>query len=761
MAGYNNFLNNFILDRAAFGTTNFSSISQVSISPLISTGAVTSGMNVNPIFTSSSGDLYGEQILPAFNPSDGNHCQDIYGLSIVPTITPTGTGTISTAYGISISSSVSSNTVTNAYSLYVTNASGAGSILNNYTAVLGTNSNALVGIGFLEPSFTFHVSGATSATRIIGITSGTTANKEIINIAEGTNQGTLSSGCVGTNKTMSANTTVCFDLTSVDARCTGMSGGVFDGRYIYFVPFMDTSIITRYDTTLPFDSVSSYTTISNIGSDEAFSGGVFDGQYVYFVVAQGLSPSTLSFVRYNTKRIFQSSSLEIFNAYALALSVFGYAGAVFDGRYIYFVPVELNPPILRYDTTLSFTVSSSYTTFALSDLSAEGEYRGGVYDGRYVYFTQLVEGGTAFSNGTVICYDTTLSFTSTNSYTAFNPGPSGHASGVFDGRYIYFLPNASTASATVARYDTTLQCNDINSYTGFCLNQIYPFSRRFLGGVFDGRYIYFVPDTNTFGSADGVVVRFDTTLPFNISSSYTTLNTASINGNSVGFQGGVYDGRYVYLIPYAHGVVTRINAYSGPKATAMAANQAPNGFKVGYYGTEYDFRSIDINNIEIAGSVGIGLVNPSYLLHLNADSAGKPVSNSWMVLSDVRIKRNIQDIPDALTKISQLQPRKFQYHSAYANDIGTDPDQFVYGFVADEVEGIVEGCVRPSGMNCYNGKLKEWSKHNFQGPMPTPVSGLTNLKSLNINNIVIYYIQAIKDLADVQDQLQKEIDDLK
>ena len=43
------------------------------------------------------------------------------------------------------------------------------------------------------------------------------------------------------------------------------------------------------------------------------------------------------------------------------LNGIGYRGAVFDGRYIYFVPVcwhELNGTVLRFDTTANFTSSA-------------------------------------------------------------------------------------------------------------------------------------------------------------------------------------------------------------------------------------------------------------------------------------------------------------------------------------------------------------------------------------------------------------------
>jgi len=56
--------------------------------------------------------------------------------------------------------------------------------------------------------------------------------------------------------------------------------------------------------------------------------------------------------------------------------------------------------------------------------------------------------------------------------------------------------------------------------------------------------------------------------------------------------------------------------------------------------------------------------------------------------------------------------------------------------------------------------MRERFDRGATGDMPEPLHGLTNLKSFNMQNILIYYIQAIKELAEIQDKLQKELNDL-
>ena len=88
----------------------------------------------------------------------------------------------------------------------------------------------------------------------------------------------------------------------------------------------------------------------------------------------------------------------------------GYAGAEFDGKYVYFVPAGTSAPhgeVLRYDTTSEFTSVNSWSTF---DAASNGVgnnargYNGAVFDGKYVYFAPFINNQEA--HGEVLRYDT-------------------------------------------------------------------------------------------------------------------------------------------------------------------------------------------------------------------------------------------------------------------------------------------------------------------------------------------------------------------
>jgi hypothetical protein len=127
-------------------------------------------------------------------------------------------------------------------------------------------------------------------------------------------------------------------------------------------------------------------------------------------------------------------------------------------------------------------------------------------------------------------------------------GATGFAGMVFDGRYLYFVPNvvAAQPSGLAARYDTTMPIGATGSWAFFDVSMMKDTrAKGFVGGVFDGRYVYFVPDDD--GVGDGVVARYDTTAPFQMSSSWSTFDVQSVATGAVGFYAGAFDGRYVYL----------------------------------------------------------------------------------------------------------------------------------------------------------------------------------------------------------------------
>jgi hypothetical protein len=98
--------------------------------------------------------------------------------------------------------------------------------------------------------------------------------------------------------------------------------------------------------------------------------------------------------------------------------------------------------------------------------------------------------------------------------------------------------------------------------------------------------------------------------------------------------------------------------------------------------------------ISTDGNVGIGYNQPAYMLHVNG-TAGKPGGGSWSNSSDIRLKKNVEDLTGVLGKLLQLRPVTFEYKDA-AEAIKELPGTQV-GMIAQEVEQVFPQWVDEGG----------------------------------------------------------------
>ncbi|MCI4626870.1 MAG: LamG domain-containing protein, partial [Candidatus Magnetoovum sp. WYHC-5] len=280
----------------------------------------------------------------------------------------------------------------------------------------------------------------------------------------------------------------------------GYYGGVFDGRYVYFVPYNNGSYhgdVLRYDTQGAFNATGSWAHY-DAGYNDGYAGGVFDGRYVYFVPYYNGSYHG-DVLRYDTQGAF--NAIGSWSHYDAGYNA-GYHGGVFDGRYVYFVPFKNGShhgDVLRYDTQGAFNATGSWSHY---DAGYNDGYEGGVFDGRYVYFVPYYNGSY---HGDVLRYDTQGAFNATGSWSHYDTGyNAGYHGGLFDGRYVYFVPfNNGSYHGDVLRYDTQGAFDAIGSWSHYDTG----YNAGYHGGVFDGSHIYFVPFGN---GTHGDVLRYDT-----------------------------------------------------------------------------------------------------------------------------------------------------------------------------------------------------------------------------------------------------------
>jgi hypothetical protein len=374
-----------------------------------------------------------------------------------------------------------------------------------------------------------------------------------------------------------------FDSTTVDPAARGFTGTAYDGHYVYFVPYDTTtrsSVVARYNPAAPFTSTSAWSSFDLSTVDAAakgYVGSTFDGRYIYFAQFNDGTDYGGRIARFDTKATFDSADAwTIFDASSVNAASKGFAGTVFDGRYVYFVPyfnTGYDGVVTRYDTQAAFSSPDAWTTFDVGAMN--GKARGfvsGTFDGRYVYLTPFANESEYSS--TFVRYDTHAAFGdqaawSTFDTTTVDPKARGYNGAVFDGHYVYFLPAYNWIAGShgdVVRFDASAaHFTDQAAWTTFDITTVNPAARGYIGGVFDGRYLTLVPR----GKGNGVVARYDTTAGFASAPSWSTFDLTALSPKATSFYSGGFDGRYIYMAEYwdgtePNGLVVRFDAKSPP-----------------------------------------------------------------------------------------------------------------------------------------------------------------------------------------------------
>jgi hypothetical protein len=84
------------------------------------------------------------------------------------------------------------------------------------------------------------------------------------------------------------------------------------------------------------------------------------------------------------------------------------------------------------------------------------------------------------------------------------------------------------------------------------------------------------------------------------------------------------------------------------------------------------------------GRLGLSVSSPSYQLQLSSNSAAKPTSSSWTVVSDARLKTDITAFTEGLSIIQQIEPVWFNYNGK----AGMPVNERGVGTIAQELQKI-------------------------------------------------------------------------
>ncbi len=285
-----------------------------------------------------------------------------------------------------------------------------------------------------------------------------------------------------------------FEKSSVASRGANAAfiGGTFADGFVYFAPYQSNPFL-RFDTTRPFTDGGG---LESIGSAPVAAFGAAYGSHAIFY-----APLTgQEMQRFDTN----DGGFASFFATGVDAGAPAYQGVAFDGKYAYFAPATGGAlstdvsTIVRVDTTSDFTNAASWSTFDTHNADAtSGNFAGTVFDGRYVYFVPTATNAGTPVDARFVRYDTTSAFTDKSSWSVFAPmndaSSTGYHTAGFDGRYVYYLPLVASGTSLLLRYDTTASFGDAGSWTYFALDSFRPDATGFEGMTFDGSFMYFVP----------------------------------------------------------------------------------------------------------------------------------------------------------------------------------------------------------------------------------------------------------------------------
>ena len=295
-----------------------------------------------------------------------------------------------------------------------------------------------------------------------------------------------------------------------------------------------------------------------------FFGAMCDGRYVYFSPQCNTAGRHGTALRYDTHGGFDDpGSWSAYDAgRTLGLDTTGYYGVACTGRYVYYVPRhnsagKLHSVMLRYDAgNGDFRHPAAWSAF---DLGVARSSQGCAFDGRYVYYVPGYDGDGGGGSGLVIRYDTTAPFAEAGSYETWDAGDTGgvacscYDGAVFAGRHVYYVPYGDNTA--VVRYDTespfdagaSWESRDVAGTCGLDC-------RGFDGALFDGRYVYFIPFYNGGADESGFhceLLRYDTSKGFDDGEAWSAADGSLLAPpNPGGFNGGAFDGRFLYFAPW-------------------------------------------------------------------------------------------------------------------------------------------------------------------------------------------------------------------
>ena len=358
--------------------------------------------------------------------------------------------------------------------------------------------------------------------------------------------------------------------TSTSETSTGGDGGATDGGADAIDDAPDVVVTYNEDWENPSLWNSIDLSKINLGTS-SFIGGVFDGRYIYFPPSSNTVQNAFA-ARYDTSgnNLTLITSWSFFDTASLNPAARGFVSSFFDGRYVYFVPFATPTThvglMVRYDTQSGrqFSDPLAWETFDITPFNSNAKgFVGGVWDGKNTAFMApgpgvFPEGDGGRPQSVAAKFDTTPGgFKSQGSYQFFDTQlidalkPRGFFGTILTNDHLYLVPYGygGGSKGRAVRYTRAKPFTDPSSWEMFDLESIDPQAVGYQGGAYDGRYVYLTPLLNNTQGWHGRAARFDTLQPFKTATSWQIFNLDTLDGGVIPSQ--MPDSGYVPRVGYS------------------------------------------------------------------------------------------------------------------------------------------------------------------------------------------------------------------
>ena len=152
------------------------------------------------------------------------------------------------------------------------------------------------------------------------------------------------------------------------------------------------------------------------------------------------------------------------------------------------------------------------------------------------------------------------------------------------------------------------------------------------------------------------------------------------------------------------------------------------------------------------GNVGIGLTNPANVLDVVGNASKSVGGTAWVDTSDSRIKTDVQNIENALEKISQLRPVSFNYTEDYLSvHPEIDGSKRYNSFVAQEYAEVFPDAVTSTGA------LERIVTPESEGVEEVRETLIEDLHRYTPHDLTMYLVRAVQELTSQNEGLAARV----